>query len=116
MPTRPKEPHAVDPRKLASGRWQALVTFWDPETGKRREVSQTFDTDREALRWGRAREQEFLQSPNGTVPTQETLGEYLAVGFPRCLHNGHCGRPPSCDIERIWPTFNGFWDHACSAP
>ncbi len=41
MPNRLKEPHSVDPRKLDSGRWQARVTYYDPDTGKRRETSQT---------------------------------------------------------------------------
>jgi hypothetical protein len=41
MPNRLKEPHAVDPRKLDSGRWQARVTYYDPDTGKRRETSQS---------------------------------------------------------------------------
>ena len=48
MTNRLKEPHAVDPRKLSSGRWQARVTYYDPNTGKRRETSQTFATEREA--------------------------------------------------------------------
>ena len=48
MPNRPTEPHAVDPRKLDSGRWQARVTYYDPGTGKRRETSQPFATEREA--------------------------------------------------------------------
>ncbi len=48
MPNRLKEPHSVDPRKLDSGRWQARVTYYDPDTGKRRETSQTFATEREA--------------------------------------------------------------------
>lgn len=53
MPSRPKEPHAKDPRQLASGRWQARVTYWDPETGQQHETSATFATEREAKRWSR---------------------------------------------------------------
>lgn len=48
MPNRFKEPHTKDPRKLASGRWQARVTYYDPKTGQRRETTQTFLTEREA--------------------------------------------------------------------
>lgn len=50
---RPKELHTVDLRKLESGLWQAWVTYYDLDTGKRRETSQTFATEREAKQWSR---------------------------------------------------------------
>ena len=78
MPQRAKEPHAVDPRKLDSGRWQARVTYYDPETGKRRETSQTFATEREAKKWSREQEMAYRADPNRKPPSDETLGKYLA--------------------------------------
>ena len=42
MPNRLKEPHAKDPRELESRPWQARMTYYDPDTGKRRETTQTF--------------------------------------------------------------------------
>lgn len=74
MANRVKDPHAKDPRKLPSGRWQARVTFYDPDTGKRHETSQTFPTEREAKRW--SREQEAFYREKG-APRQDTFGEYL---------------------------------------
>ena len=38
---RTKDPYAVEPRKLPSGRWKGRVVRYDPDTGKRRETSQT---------------------------------------------------------------------------
>ncbi len=68
MPIRMKEPHAQDPRKLASGRWQARVTYYE-SNGKRRETSQAFATEREAKKWSREQEVQLRQ---GTV-TPEAL-------------------------------------------
>lgn len=78
MPTRMKEPHAVDPRKLTSGRWQVRVTFWDPATGQRRETSQTVATEREAKIWSRNQEMQLRQDPNRKPPSEEQFGPYLA--------------------------------------
>lgn len=56
MPNHPKEPHAKNPRKLTGqaskgkgtkkkdDRWQARVRYYDSDTGKRREISQTIGT------------------------------------------------------------------------
>lgn len=77
MPNRIKEPHAQDPRKLESGRWQARVTYYDPDTGKRRETSQTFATEREAKKWSREQEIEYREDPNRKPPSEQTLGEFL---------------------------------------
>ncbi len=49
MAHRPKEPHAIDPRKLPSGRWKGRVQYWDPSAGQRKELTQTFATEREAV-------------------------------------------------------------------
>ncbi len=48
MPNRAKEPYAVEPRKLPSGRWKGCVVRYDAENGKRLEMNQTFDTKKEA--------------------------------------------------------------------
>ena len=85
MLNRPKEPHAKDPRKLDSGRWQARVTYYDPETGKRRETSQTFATEREAKRWSREQEAEYRQDPNRKPPSEETVSDYLDHWFPEMI-------------------------------
>ena len=77
MPNRVKEPHAKDPRKLATGRWQARVTYYDPDTGKRRETSQTFATEREAKKWSREQEMAYRENPNRKPPSEEPLAEYL---------------------------------------
>ena len=74
---RAKEPHAKDPRKLQSGRWQARVTYYDPETGKRLETSKTFDTERAAKKWGREQEMQYREDPNRKPPSEETVGAYL---------------------------------------
>ncbi len=81
MPNRPKEPHAKDPRKLDSGRWQARVTYYDPDTGKRRETSQTFATEREAKKWSREQEMAYREDPNRKPPSVQTLTEF----FPEWL-------------------------------
>lgn len=81
MPNRPKEPHAKDPRKLESGRWQARVTYYDTETGKRHETSQTFTTEREAKKWSREQEIQFREDPNRKPPSDQTLFEF----FPEWL-------------------------------
>ena len=73
---RAKEPHAKDPRKLTSGRWQARVTFYDAETGKRCETSHTFATEREAKKWGREQEAEYRTDPNRKPPSEETFATF----------------------------------------
>lgn len=73
---RPKAAHAKDPRKLLSGHWQARVTYWDPTTGRRKETSRTFPTEREAKQWGRVQEVQ-LRETNGHPPSDELLGDYL---------------------------------------
>ena len=76
MPNRPKEPHAKDSRKLKSGRWQARVTYYDANAGKRHETSRTFATEREAKKWSRAEEQRYRTNPNQT-PSSQTLAEFF---------------------------------------
>lgn len=73
MPNRHHEPHAKDPRKLDSGRWQARVTYYDPDTGKRRETSQTFATEREAKKWSREQEIAYREDPNRKPPSDKTF-------------------------------------------
>lgn len=78
MPNRHHESHAKDPRKLASGRWQARVTYYDPETGKRHETSQTFATEREAKKWSREQEMAYRDDPNRKPPSEITFAEFFA--------------------------------------
>ncbi len=77
MPNRPKEPHAQPPRKLESGQWQARLTYYEPDTGKRHETSRSFATEREAKKWGRAQEMAYRANPAQRPPTAELLEDYL---------------------------------------
>lgn len=77
MPNRAKEPHAVQPQKQDSGRWQARVTYYDSVTGKRREMTQTFATEREAKKWSREQEMAFRDDPNRKPPSDETFAEFF---------------------------------------
>ena len=85
MSNRHHEPHAKDPRKLDSGRWQARVTNYDPDTGKRRETTKTFATEREAKKWSQKQEGLYHENPNRQVPG--CLGSWLGVSravWPTC--------------------------------
>ena len=74
MPNRMKEPHATKKlSKLESGRLQARVTYWDPETGKRPETTGTFATEREAKKWNTEQEMRFRQDPSPKTPSRETV-------------------------------------------
>ncbi|AEJ40798.1 Phage integrase [Sulfobacillus acidophilus TPY] len=82
MSSRPKEPHAAAPRKLPSGRWQARVTYWDRETGQRKELTRTFATEREAKKWAREEEvklRETWLSPQTllTLTVNNVLDQWL---------------------------------------
>jgi hypothetical protein len=46
-----KQPYSVDPRQPPSGRWTGRVAVDDASTGKRQEMTQTFDTKKEAKNW-----------------------------------------------------------------
>ena len=74
---RAKEPHAKDPRKLPSGRWQARVTYYDPETGDRHEIGRTFDKERAAKKWGREQEMSYREDPNRKPPSEETFSSFF---------------------------------------
>lgn len=75
MPRRPKEPYAVTPRQLPSGRWKGRVVRYDPETGKRQELTQTFDTKREAKAWAEKEAALYRDDPNRKPPSDETLAD-----------------------------------------
>lgn len=76
MPMR--APHAKNPRRLPSGRWQGRVTYWDPATGRRRERTAMFATAREAKQWSREQEQRLRTHPVPAAPDQ-TVAEYLTL-------------------------------------
>jgi len=59
-----KEPHAQDPQKQRSGRWQPRRTYYDTDTGKRHETTKTFDTEREAKKWSREQEIRYGEDTN----------------------------------------------------
>ncbi len=82
MTIRMKEPHAQTPRKLASGHWQARVTYYDPNTGKRRQNGKTFTTEREAKKWSREQEVQLRQ---GTVAPEALISLTVNVLLDRWL-------------------------------
>jgi len=73
MANRIKKPHAQDPQKQRSGRWQARRTYYDPDTGKRHETTKTFDTERKAKKWSREQEMSYREDPNQKPPSEETF-------------------------------------------
>ncbi|NMP23982.1 tyrosine-type recombinase/integrase [Sulfobacillus harzensis] len=77
MPNRVKDPYAVEPRRLPSGRWKGRVVRYDLETGKRHELTQTFDSKREAKQWAETEAAKYRDDPNRKPPSEETVGEYL---------------------------------------
>ena len=64
MPNRPKEPYAVEPRKLPSSRGKGRVVRYDQDTGKRREMTKTFDTKREAKSWAGKEAAQYREDPD----------------------------------------------------
>ena len=77
MPSRPKDPYSVDPRKLPSGHWKGRVVLYDRETGKRRELTKTFATKREAKNWAEAEAERYREDPHRKPPSEETVADYL---------------------------------------
>ena len=77
MPHRPRQPRAAAPRRLPSGKWQARVTYWDPDTGKRRETAAAFDRKREAEAWAAEQVRRLQEAPQLVAARDTTLAEYL---------------------------------------
>ncbi len=77
LAVRLKEPHAIDPRKLPSGRWKGRVQYWDPDTGIRKETTQTFATEREAKKWSRDEERRLQENPRQHVIATQTVGAVI---------------------------------------
>ena len=85
MPNRPKESYAVEPRRLASGRWKGRVVRYNPDDGKRLEMNRTFDTKREAKQWAEVEAAKYREDPNRKAPSEETVQEFLDRWFPKML-------------------------------
>ncbi len=85
MPSRSKDPYSVDPRKLPSGHWKGRVVLYDRETGKRRELTKTFATKREAKNWAEAEAERYREDPHRKPPSEETVGDYLKRWFPQMI-------------------------------
>ncbi len=85
MPHRVKEPYAIEPRKLPSGRWKGRVVRYDLESGKRHELTQTFETKKEAKNWAETEAANYRNDPNRKPPTEETVTEFLDQWFPQML-------------------------------
>ena len=77
MPNRLKESYAVEPRKLKSGRWKGRVVIYEADTGKRREMTKTFDVQKQAKNWGQEQALLYRQDPNRKPPSEETLEAYM---------------------------------------
>jgi integrase len=50
---------------------------YDATTGKRREMTQTFDTKKDAKNWAEKEAAQYREDPNRKPPSEETVGEYL---------------------------------------
>lgn len=83
-------------RELASGRWQGRVPYYDSETGKRREMSQSFATAKEADTWVQAQRKAFREGPQHRAPSDEALADYLQ----RWWTNAVMGRKSQGTAER----------------
>ncbi|MCL5972656.1 MAG: hypothetical protein M1499_08875 [Firmicutes bacterium] len=58
---------------------------YDPDTGKRHELTQTFDTKKEAKNWGEKEAAQYRDDPNRKPPSEETVGDYLKRWFPQMI-------------------------------
>ncbi len=88
MPNRVKDPYAVEPRRLPSGRWKGRVVRYDSDTGKRHELTQTFDTKREAKQWAETEAAKYREDPNRKPPSAETFASF----FKKWLDTTAAGR------------------------
>ena len=88
MPSRPKDPYSVDPRKLPSGHWKGRVVLYDRDTGKRRELTKTFATKRDAKNWAEAEAEHYREDPHRKPPSEETF----ALFFKKWLEGTAAGR------------------------
>ncbi len=77
MANRVKEPYAVEPRRLASGRWKGRVVRYNPDDGKRLEMNRTFDTKREAKQWAEVEAAKYREDPNRKAPSEQGLGKVM---------------------------------------
>lgn len=68
----------MEPRKLPSGRWKGRVVRYDPDTGKRHELTQTFDTKREAKQWAEKEATQYRDDPNRKPPSEATYAAFFA--------------------------------------
>ena len=68
MPNRLKLPYSVDPRKLPSGRWKGRVVVYDATTGKRREMTHSFDTKKDAKNGAEKRGRPISGGPAPQTP------------------------------------------------
>ncbi|MCY0879029.1 MAG: hypothetical protein OWU84_08830 [Firmicutes bacterium] len=77
MPRGPKQPCAIDPRRLPSGWWKGRVVLYNAETGKRRELTPTFDTKREAKNGAKKEAAAYQDDPNRRPPSEETFDAFF---------------------------------------
>jgi hypothetical protein len=53
------------------------VVRYDAETGKRRELTQTFNTKREAKQWAEKEASQYRDDPNRKAPSEETFADFF---------------------------------------
>ena len=68
-----------------SGRWKGRIVVYDAPTGKRRELTHTFDTKKDAKNWAEKEAAQYREDPNREPPSEETVGEYLIRWFPQMI-------------------------------
>ncbi|MCL4493582.1 MAG: hypothetical protein M1294_02055 [Firmicutes bacterium] len=51
--------------------------MYDATAGKRREMTQTFDTKKDAKNWTEKEAAQYREDPHRKPPSDETVGEYL---------------------------------------
>ncbi len=74
-----KDPHTkVQKRASKHGpRWQGIVIYYDPDTGRRRQLAKTFARQREAEDWAKKEEVQFRSNPNRRPPTDLTVSQFM---------------------------------------
>lgn len=124
---RNKSPHSllqerirITPAGKQKKTWQGIVTYYDPQTGRRRQTARTFSLKEEAETWARATEAEFRSDPLVRTRGQDTFAQFMELWLeiidqsdrsPTTLADYHLHartacRPSGSKISRLW-TFRG---------
>lgn len=76
---RQKDPHTKIQKRLSKHgvRWQGIVIYYDPDTGRSRQLAKTFARQREAEDWAKKEEVQFRTNPNRRPPTELTVSDFM---------------------------------------